>query len=153
MKQKNLVMYDGLYMPIALMIALLSGIALIPLVSFGHYEWIVPLTVIPFLLLNIIDIVEVNFVKREYREGVIFFGYKTGKWKPIPPIKYVSIVSQSIKFTTSPGFDTIYGTIKIRLFQSYNVKVKLKEVNNIKRALKFGKLLDATIRPPSFVEL
>jgi len=48
MKKQTLLMFDGLYMPIAYMITLLCGIALIPLVLYGHYKWIVPLTVIRF---------------------------------------------------------------------------------------------------------
>jgi len=119
--------------------------------------------------------IEVDFNKREYREGIIFFGFRFGEWKKIPPIEYVSIVSQNIVSTSNrnSGFlkptilssnteDTYYGTVKIRLFQSYRVKINLKEVNSVKRALKLGKtlanglkvpLLNATIKPAEFVDV
>lgn len=168
-------MYDGLYMPIAIMITLLCGIALIPLVSFGHYNWIAPLTIIPFLLLNIFDMVEVDFNKRLYREGIIFFGFRFGEWKKVLDFEYVSIIGQSLKSVsnTNPGMFkplmissnttvTYYGTYKIRLFQTYKRKLNIKEVNSSKKGLKFGKalakgfdvkLLDATQKPPVFVDL
>ena len=62
------------------------------------------------------------------------------------------------------GFDVFvsdFGTIKIRFFTSYKIRMDIKEVNSIKRALKLGKilaegldvkLLNATEQPPIFVE-
>ena len=55
-----------------------------------------------------------------------------------------------------------FETYEIRLFVSYRKKISIKKVNTAKKALKYGKiiangldekLLDATSKPPIFIDL
>ena len=160
---------DGLIIPGVLMLAFLSLIALIPIINFGHYAYsLIPILII-ILSFSSYRITEIDFTERKYREGYMFFGFKTGEWKAIFDFNYVSIVGKEVRTqhirTLGPlknptGTSESYGVYEIRLFKSISQRIILFSFSSHKKALKIAtlvatnldsKLLDASVVPPFFL--
>lgn len=160
---------DGLIFPGVLMFVVLSIIALIPIISTGHYFYsVIPIAIIVFSFSGY-RITEIDFNQRKYREGYMFFGKRNGEWKTIFDFTYVSIVGKDVKtqhsrtlgpMSNPTGNTDAYGVYEIRLFKSISQRIILFTYPSHKKALEAAtivckglesKLLDATQQPPVFL--
>lgn len=161
---------DGLIVPGVLLFALIALVSLYPLLSAGYYFYAFVAVGVIVLSFSGYSITEIDFTTRKYREGYMFFGYKTGKWKNIFDFNYVSIVGKNIKTqhrrTLGPlnnptGTSESYSVYEIRLFKTISQRIVLFSYGSHTKAFKVAslvahklntKLLDATLVPPQFIK-
>lgn len=131
--------------------------ALLGLVMFG----------IAILIYIPTELFQVNFRTKEYRVCVKFFNHYKGEWKSLNRVQYLSIIAR--KKTVSMSRPSLLGAqighnvedCNLRFYIKAGYYIEIDDFDHKKEALQFGKLiadglelklLDATIRPPEFVD-
>ena len=115
-----------------------------------------------------IEILQINNITKEYRVAIKLGSYIKGEWKPLGPIKYVSIVNMG-KYIHLSGNEMgkkykgdIIQECRLRLFKRAGYTIDIDDYKSKESAIYIGKiiakgleleLLDATERPPMFIPL
>ena len=136
----------------------------------GYLAWQLSLFSIPLLvggtaMATALMGIQINFKEKEHREYIAIFGYKSGNWKKLPSIEYVTVFIEHYvqeKWVISIRGADSFAKVKISLIASKiqrfdaglfdDKQLAMKNGEIIARALN-TKLLDYTDREPKWVEL
>lgn len=114
------------------------------------------------------ELLQIDFKRREYRIGLKIFSYISGDWKPIGSIKYLSIVNvrKHIHLKSGQSKAAIKNELieecQLRLFVSAGRNIVIDDYQKKSSAITIAtpiakglglEVLDATVRPPFFIDI
>lgn len=164
----------GRYLPNAILAFGVIGVGLSVKFGFNAFYlstwWLVPSLILGVLSLLVFiptEILQIDFVNFHYRVGVKVFAQIYGKWYPLGPVKYLSIVRVGKKITLSDNSiglnfkDDVLEECQLRLFVKAGQHIIIDEYQSKASAIFIAKLiaeglrldiLDATVRPAVFLD-
>jgi hypothetical protein len=140
-----------------LVFMLLVAMVVTMLYDGGFFSVIPVFVIIP--LLGASNFTEIDFQNRRYRKGTDFLGRKSGEWKVLPKIQYLSIIKRNTTRTTEDGIEYC-SDFQLRFFVSQRQYLVVSNFNRVESARGEGdliaiglneKLLDATVKPAKFI--
>ena len=113
-----------------------------------------------------VELFQLNFKTREYRNCIKIFSFQKGEWKPLGKVQYLSIVTQT-KFITMPGPGLMGASIdknvydcNLRFFIKAGYYIDIEDFDSKPEAIELGRLIskglnldfiDATVKPAKFI--
>lgn len=164
-KENSFRKYEGFYFDgFVHFVFFLSFIFFLLFIYMGTYLLIVFPIVLALIAYSNFFFTEIDFKNKRFKEGYYFLGTAYGDWKPIPEMKYLSIIHKRTTYDLIDEDGVVGKTSRynyeLEIFVShkkYIVLLDFHKIENARRESKIiakglnEKLLDVTVNPSKFL--